>query len=62
MEKNYKLLVRSLRMKVYEKLILKKIMILSDSGKSARQFEFGEHLTLITADDDNSVGKSTLAK
>lgn len=45
-----------------KKLILKKIMILSDSGKSARQFEFGEHLTLITADDDNSVGKSTLAK
>lgn len=45
-----------------KKLILKKIMILSDSGKSARQFEFGEHLTLITADDDNSVGNLRLQK
>lgn len=44
------------------KLILEKITIISHSTKSARQFEFGRNLTLITADDGNSVGKSTLAK
>jgi hypothetical protein len=44
------------------KLILEKIIIISHSTKSARQFEFGKNLTLITADDGNSVGKSTLAK
>lgn len=44
------------------KLILEKIIIISHSTKSARQFEFGRNLTLITADDGNSVGKSTLAK
>lgn len=45
-----------------KKLILDKIIIISHSTKSARQFEFGRNLTLITADDGNSVGKSTLAK
>ncbi|WP_338803881.1 hypothetical protein WDV76_18430 [Xenorhabdus griffiniae] len=44
------------------KLILEKIIIISHSTKSARQFEFGRNLTLITANDGNSVGKSTLAK
>ncbi|HAI6192388.1 TPA: hypothetical protein HJS61_002877 [Escherichia coli] len=44
------------------KLILEKIVIISHSTKSARQFEFGRNLTLITANDGNSVGKSTLAK
>ncbi len=44
------------------KLILEKIIIISHSTKSARQFEFGKNLTLITANDGNSVGKSTLAK
>lgn len=44
------------------KLILEKIIIISHSTKSARQLEFGRKLTLITADDGNSVGKSTLAK
>lgn len=44
------------------KLILEKIIIISHSTKSARQLEFGRNLTLITADDGNSVGKSTLAK
>ncbi|ECE6260604.1 hypothetical protein T072_06695 [Salmonella enterica subsp. enterica] len=44
------------------KLVLEKITIISHSTKSARQFEFGRNLTLITADDGNSVGKSTLAK
>ncbi|ELT6554775.1 TPA: hypothetical protein OB599_001530 [Escherichia coli] len=44
------------------KLILKEITIISHSTKSARQFELGRNLTLITANDGNSVGKSTLAK
>ncbi|WP_337061307.1 hypothetical protein [Serratia marcescens] len=44
------------------KLILETITIISHSTKSARQFEFGRNLTLITANDGNSVGKSTLAK
>ncbi|HBE9117908.1 TPA: hypothetical protein KNG88_003619 [Citrobacter braakii] len=44
------------------KLILEKITIISHSTKSARQFELGRGLTLITANDGNSVGKSTLAK
>lgn len=44
------------------KLILEKITIISHLTKSARQLEFGKNLTLITANDGNSVGKSTLAK
>lgn len=44
-----------------KKLSLTKITIISDILKSANQFEFGKVLTIITA-NDNSVGKSTLAK
>lgn len=42
-------------------LKFKRLLILSNSTKSANQFEFSETLNLITA-VDNSVGKSTLAK
>lgn len=42
-------------------LKFKQLLILSDSTKSANQFEFQEGLNLITA-NDNSVGKSTLVK
>ncbi|SHM20194.1 hypothetical protein [Myroides odoratimimus] len=42
-------------------LKFKRLLILSNSTKSANQFEFSENLNLITA-VDNSVGKSTLVK
>lgn len=42
-------------------LKFKRLLILSNSTKSANQFEFSETLNLITA-LDNSVGKSTLVK
>lgn len=42
-------------------LKFKRLLILSNSTKSANQFEFSETLNLITA-VDNSVGKSTLVK
>lgn len=42
-------------------LKFKRLLILSNSSKTANQFEFSETLNLITA-IDNSVGKSTLAK
>lgn len=42
-------------------LKFKRLLILSNSIKSANQFEFSETLNLITA-VDNSVGKSTLVK
>lgn len=42
-------------------LKFKRLLILSNSTKSANQFEFSETLNLITA-ADNSVGKSTLVK
>lgn len=42
-------------------LKFKQLLILSNSTKSANQFEFHESFNLITA-NDNSVGKSTLVK
>ncbi|MGN8037814.1 hypothetical protein ACTJJ0_22170 [Chitinophaga sp. 22321] len=42
-------------------LKFKQLLLISNSTKAANQFEFDDHLTLITA-DDNSVGKSTLVK
>lgn len=42
-------------------LRFKQLLLLSDSQKSANQFNFNERYNLITA-NDNSVGKSTLAK
>lgn len=42
-------------------LKFKRLLILSNSTKTANQFEFSDTLNLITA-IDNSVGKSTLAK
>lgn len=42
-------------------LKFKRLLVLSNSIKSANQFEFSQKLNLITA-NDNSVGKSTLLK
>lgn len=42
-------------------LKFKRLLVLSNSTKSANQFEFSRNLNLITA-NDNSVGKSTLLK
>ena len=42
-------------------LKFRQLLILSNSAKSANQYQF-KRLNLITADDENSVGKSTLAK
>lgn len=42
-------------------LKFKRLLVLSNSIKSANQFEFSKNLNLITA-SDNSVGKSTLLK
>lgn len=42
-------------------LLFERLTLLSDSDKSANQFEFKKHLNLITG-IDNSIGKSTLAK
>lgn len=42
-------------------LKFRRLLILSNSAKFANQFQF-KRLNLITADDENSVGKSTLAK
>jgi hypothetical protein len=42
-------------------LRFKQLLVLSNSTKSANQFEFSKNLNLITA-TDNSVGKSTLLK
>jgi hypothetical protein len=42
-------------------LVFRQLTILSDTQKSANQFEFSPRLNLITG-NDNSVGKSTLAK
>jgi len=44
-----------------QNLKFSRLLILSDSEKSANQFEFSSTLNLITA-NDNSVGKSTLLK
>jgi hypothetical protein len=44
-----------------QNLKFKRLLILSNSTKSANQFEFSPGLNLITA-QDNSVGKSTLAR
>jgi hypothetical protein len=42
-------------------LQFKQLLLLSDTQKKANQFLFQKRFNLITA-DDNSVGKSTLAK
>lgn len=42
-------------------LKFRQLLILSNAAKSANQYQF-KRLNLITADDENSVGKSTLAK
>jgi hypothetical protein len=42
-------------------LYFKQLLVLSNTQKSGNQFKFSERYNLITA-DDNSVGKSTLAK
>jgi len=44
-----------------QNLKFSRLLVLSDSEKSANQFEFSKSLNLITA-TDNSVGKSTLLK
>lgn len=44
-----------------ESLLLKQLTLISDTTKSANQFEFSSRFNLITA-DDNSRGKSSLAK
>jgi len=44
-----------------QSLKFERLLVLSDSNKSANQFQFSQRLNLITA-KDNSVGKSTLAK
>ncbi|TCC99541.1 coiled-coil domain-containing protein [Pedobacter hiemivivus] len=44
-----------------QSLKFERLLVLSDSNKSANRFQFSPRLNLITA-KDNSVGKSTLAK
>ncbi|WP_405122357.1 hypothetical protein ACI514_21760 [Pseudomonas sp. M20] len=44
-----------------ENLYIKRLTLVSDTDKSANQFEFSNRYNLITA-NDNSFGKSTLAK
>ncbi|HGK4629771.1 TPA: ATP-binding protein [Pseudomonas aeruginosa] len=44
-----------------ENLVFKRLVVASDTLKSGNQFEFKPRFNLITA-NDNSVGKSTLAK
>lgn len=44
-----------------ENLYIKRLTLVSDTDKSANQFEFSNRYNLITA-NDNSLGKSTLAK
>ncbi|MGM3216387.1 hypothetical protein ACSQ5K_14180 [Pseudomonas sp. PhalM4] len=44
-----------------ENLYIKRLTLISDTDKSANQFEFSKRYNLITA-NDNSHGKSTLAK
>jgi len=44
-----------------QNLLFKQLMLVSDIDKSANRYEFSSRFNLITA-EDNSVGKSTLAK